>query len=230
VGPCTAPTLAPVLLLLDIDGTLVRGATDAHQRSLEEAIRDVFGAAPSTPPTDVAGRTDRWIMRDMLSREPVDASEVDERMDELCASAARAYARLCEGSLADTVLPGVRDGLRAFDDAGHRLALVTGNLEPIARLKLGRAGLGGWLDGVPGGFASDHELRARLPGIARQRAGNVPREEAVVIGDTPLDVACAQADGVRCIAVTTGWFSAAELLAAGADAVARDLVEVAGLV
>src|SRR5215207_9590416 len=123
-------------------------------------------------------------------------------------SAARAYARLCEGSLADTVLPGVRDGLRAFDDAGHRLALVTGNLEPIARLKLGRAGLGDWLDGVPGGFASDHELRARLPGIARERAGNVPPEGAVVVGDTPLDVACAQADGVRCIAVTTGWFSA----------------------
>ena len=142
------------------------------------------------------------------------------------------YEHLCEGSLADTVLPGVHDGLRAFGDAGHRLALVTGNLEPIAaRLeKLGRAGLGGWLDGVPGGFASDHELRSRLPGIARERAGNVPREEAVVIGDTPLDVACAQADGVRCIAVTTGWFSAAELLAAGADAVAGDLVEVAELV
>ena len=51
-----------------------------------------------------------------------------------------------------------------------------------------------------------------------------------MIGDTPLDVACAQADGVRCIAVTTGWFSAAELLAAGADAVAGDLVEVAELV
>jgi phosphoglycolate phosphatase len=230
VPPRSGPTLAPVLLLLDIDGTLVRGATDAHQRSLEAAIREVFGAAPSTPPTDVAGRTDRWILRDMLSREPVDAAEVDERMDELCGSAARAYEHLCEGSLADTVLPGVRDGLRAFGDAGHRLALVTGNLEPIARLKLGRAGLGDWLDGVPGGFASDHELRARLPGIARRRAGNVPREEAVVVGDTPLDVACAQADGVRCIAVTTGWYSAAELLTAGADAVAGDLVEVSRLV
>lgn len=217
-------------MLLDIDGTLVRGATDAHQRSLEHAIREVFGVAPSSPPTDVAGRTDRWIMRDMLSREPVDAAEVDVRMDDLCAAAARAYERLCERSLTDTVLPGVLDGLRALRDADHRLALVTGNLEPIARLKLGRAGLGGWLAGVPGGFASDHELRARLPGIARKRAGDVPREETVVVGDTPLDVACAQADGVRCVAVTTGWYSARELLVAGADAVAADLVEVAGLV
>ena len=218
-----------MLVLLDIDGTLVRGATRAHQRSLETAIHEVFGAAPSTPPTDVAGRTDRWIMRDMLSREAIDGAEVDARMDDLCAAAARAYEQLCERSLADRVLPGVHDGLGAFETAGHRLALVTGNLEPIARLKLGRAGLGRWLDGVPGGFASDHELRARLPGIARERAGDVPRAEAVVVGDTPRDVACAQADGVRCIAVTTGWYSAADLRAAGADAVAADLVEVAGL-
>lgn len=216
-----------MLVLLDIDGTLLRGATHAHQRSLEAAIHEVFGTVPSTPPTDVAGRTDRWIMRDMLSREQVEAAEVDARMDELCAAAARAYVRLCEGSLADTVLPGVRDGLRAFGAAGHRLALVTGNLEPIARLKLGRAGLGPWLDGVPGGFASDHELRARLPAIARARAGGVAAGDAVVVGDTPLDVACARADGVRCVAVTTGWYSADELLAAGADAVATDLIDVA---
>jgi phosphoglycolate phosphatase len=209
-----------VLLLLDIDGTLVRGATDAHQRSLEAAIHEVFGAAPSTPPTDVAGRTDRWIMRDMLSREPVDASEVDERMDALCAAAARAYARLCEGSLADTVLPGVRDGLRAFGDAGHRLALVTGNLEPIARVKLARAGIGDYFEPGQGGFGSDHLDRDELPAIARARAGDWPRDRTVVIGDTPRDIACARADRVRVAAVATGPFAVEAL--ADADAVVDD--------
>lgn len=207
-----------MLLLLDIDGTLVRGATDAHQRALEAAIHEVFGTTPSTPPTDVAGRTDRWIMRDMLSREPVDASEVDERMDELCASAARAYERLCEGSLADTVLPGVRDGLRAFGDAGHRLALVTGNLEPVAHRKLAAAGIGHFFARGQGGFGSDAEERGELPAIARARAGGWARERTVVIGDTPRDIACARADGVRCIAVATGSYGADAL--AEADAVA----------
>jgi phosphoglycolate phosphatase-like HAD superfamily hydrolase len=39
----------------------------------------------------------------------------------------------------------------------------------------------------------------------------------VVIGDTPRDIACARADGVRCIAVATGPFAAADL--ADADVV-----------
>ena len=44
-----------------------------------------------------------------------------------------------------------------------------------------------------------------------------------MIGDTPRDIACAWADGVRCVAVTTGQYGADEL--AGADAVARDAGE-----
>ena len=44
-----------------------------------------------------------------------------------------------------------------------------------------------------------------------------------MIGDTPRDIACARADGVRCVAVTTGPFGAEELSAA--DAVARDASE-----
>jgi phosphoglycolate phosphatase len=47
----------------------------------------------------------------------------------------------------------------------------------------------------------------------------------VIIGDTPRDIACARADGLRCIAVATGPYSAEEL--DGADVVlgsARDLL------
>jgi phosphoglycolate phosphatase-like HAD superfamily hydrolase len=44
-----------------------------------------------------------------------------------------------------------------------------------------------------------------------------------VIGDTPRDIACAQADGVRCFAVATGPFKANEL--SDADAVAADAHE-----
>ena len=47
--------------------------------------------------------------------------------------------------------------------------------------------------------------------------------EAVVIGDTPLDVACAAAGGARSIAVATGGYSVDELRAAGAHEVFADL-------
>jgi phosphoglycolate phosphatase-like HAD superfamily hydrolase len=44
-----------------------------------------------------------------------------------------------------------------------------------------------------------------------------------VIGDTPLDISSARADGLRCVAVASGPFSVEALT--GADAVATDAVE-----
>jgi phosphoglycolate phosphatase-like HAD superfamily hydrolase len=139
-----------------------------------------------------------------------------------------AYARLCPPDLSDYVAPGmpaVLDALVTRD--GVRLGLLTGNLEPVARLKLGRAGLEHYFEPWVGGFGSDHEDRTELPAIARKRAGGYPRADTVIIGDTPRDIACARADGLRCIAVATGPFAASEL--AGADVVvdsAHDLLDV----
>ena len=110
-------------------------------------------------------------------------------------------------------MPSCSTGCRRRDDVG--LSLVTGNFEPVARLKLARAGVGHHFPAGQGGFGSDSEDRADLPGIARRRAGRDgrahPRERTMVIGDTPRDIACARADGVRCVAVTTGPFAAADL-------------------
>jgi len=128
----------------------------------------------------------------------------------------RFYVELCPPSLANKVVPGIPDlleWLAGRDDV--RLSLVTGNYEPVARLKLARAGIGGYFPAGQGGFGSDSEDRAVLPAIARRCAGADgvphPRETTVVIGDTPRDIACARADGIRCLAVTTGAFGAAQL-------------------
>jgi phosphoglycolate phosphatase-like HAD superfamily hydrolase len=102
---------------------------------------------------------------------------------------------------------------------------VTGNYEPIARLKLARAGLGHHFDAGQGGFGSDAEERGLLPAIARRRAAAAdgtphPREQTIVIGDTPRDIACARADGLRVVAVASGPYPVGAL--ADADAVAPD--------
>jgi phosphoglycolate phosphatase-like HAD superfamily hydrolase len=141
------------------------------------------------------------------------------------AAAVAAYGDLCPPDLSARVAPGVPELLAALaarpDD--FRLSLVTGNLEPIARLKLARAGLGEHFEPGQGGFGSDHSSRAELPAIARIRAhppGGWSRERTVVIGDTPRDIACARADGVRVVAVATGPFAVEQL--ADADAVVDD--------
>jgi phosphoglycolate phosphatase len=119
-------------------------------------------------------------------------------------------------------VPEVLDELAARP--GIRHSLVTGNLEPIARMKLRAAGIGHHFARGQGGFGSDAEDRAELPGIARARAGNHPAADTIVIGDTPRDIACARADDVGVIAVATGPYRADQLTAA--DAVCRDVRDV----
>jgi phosphoglycolate phosphatase-like HAD superfamily hydrolase len=154
----------------------------------------------------------------------VERTEIDARAGEVASRAVEAYADLCPDDLSHRLAPGIvelLDALGGRDDL-FRLSLVTGNLEPVARLKLARAGIGHRFPAGQGGFGSDHASRAELPPIARARMSDPPwpRERTVVIGDTPRDIACARADRVRVAAVATGPF-AVELLA-DADAVADD--------
>jgi phosphoglycolate phosphatase len=241
-----------LLVLFDIDGTLLRGASLAHAEALCAALHSVHhirvdGLRPSS---DAAGRTDGEIARIILLDAGVSAQRIDELADDVRAECCRLYAELCPPDLSDTVVDGMPELLdwlaseQADRNGGGldtspaespheslRLSLVTGNFEPVARLKLKRAGLGHRFAMGQGGFGSDAEDRTMLPPIARRRAGTLdcapgtsyPRDRTILIGDTPRDIACARADGVRCVAVCTGPYGAAELIAA--DAVAGDTDE-----
>jgi HAD superfamily hydrolase (TIGR01549 family) len=171
-----------------------------------------------------AGRTDGEIARLILLGLGVSALRIDDLADEVREACCRIYAKLCPPDLSEHVVPGIPELLASLagrDDVA--LGLVTGNFEPVARIKLSRAGIGRWFPSGQGAFGSDSEDRAALPAIARRRAGHVAREQTIVIGDTPRDIACARADGVRCVAVSTGQYGPAEL--SSADAVARNATE-----
>ena len=196
-----------------------------HARAIVEAAQDVHGVAElHRHPVEAAGRTDLAIARDLLLAAGVERTEIDARADEVAERAVAAYADLCPADLSHRLAPGIVELLDALADRAEtfRLSLVTGNLEPVARLKLERAGIGHRFPAGQGGFGSDHARRAELPPIARARMSDPPwpRERTVVIGDTPRDIACARADGVRVAAVATGPFAVEAL--ADADAVADD--------
>jgi phosphoglycolate phosphatase len=215
-----------VLLLFDIDGTLLSAATRAHSQALDGAIREVHGVDTDNLRAKIgpAGRTDGEIERLILLDLGVSARRIDERADDVREACCRIYAEICPPDLSDHLIPGIPELLSWLAGRdGVSLGLLTGNFEPVARLKLARAGIGRWFESGQGAFGSDSEDRAALPAIARRRGGHVPREQTIVIGDTPRDIACARADDVRCVAVTTGQYGPEEL--AGADAVARDAAE-----
>ncbi len=215
-----------MLVLFDIDGTLLTGATDAHSRALDGAIREVHGVNPKDLRRQIgpAGRTDGEIARLILLDLGISARRIDELADAVCEACCRIYAQICPPDLSEYVVAGIPELLPWLAGRdGVALGLVTGNFEAVARVKLARAGIGRWFPSGQGAFGSDCEDRAALPAIARRRAGRVARERTIVIGDTPRDIACAQADGVRCVAVATGQYGPGELT--GADAVARDARE-----
>lgn len=220
-----------MLLLFDIDGTLLLRAFVEHRHALAEAVHRVWGATdPGPSAVPAAGRTDGEIAREICLLGGIGAAEIDAGGEEFRIACAEAYARRSPPDLRDHVAPGVVDTLEAFAvRPGIILSLVTGNLEAVARLKLHRSGLDRFFAAGQGAFGSDAEDRTELPAIARRRAGALdgdrpyPRRLTIVIGDTPNDIACARADGVRCVAVATGPYAADAL--SGADAVVASAAE-----
>jgi phosphoglycolate phosphatase-like HAD superfamily hydrolase len=220
-----------VLFLIDIDGTLLRGTEPIVGAAMSAALREVHGVDTTAIRTQIAtsGRTDGEIARAILLDAGVSVERIDalaERVRERCSEWA---ARLLPGDLSGSVLPGVREELEWLTEQSDALlALLTGNYEAIARLKVARAGIGEFFPAGQGAFGSDAEERTALPTIARRRAGTgsvlYPRNDTIVIGDTPRDIASARADGLRCVAVASGPYGPEAL--ADADAVVPDAAHV----
>lgn len=218
------------LLLFDIDGTLLSKAAGAHRDALHAALLEVHGVDAKVVggPISPAGRTDGEIARALLLQAGVSALHIDERARDVQVECCRVFAEICPPDLSDRVVPGVLELLDWLaGQPGAGLALVSGNYEAVARLKLARAGVGGYFNAGQGAFGSDSEDRVALPPLARRRAGNLgsahPRERTIVIGDTPRDIACAHADELRVFAVATGPYGVEDLQQA--DAVAGSIAE-----
>jgi phosphoglycolate phosphatase-like HAD superfamily hydrolase len=210
--------LARVLVLFDIDGTLI-GGDGAGRRSFERACHEVLGVPGALDGYSLDGMTDPLILDyvfETFLRRTATADEARTVMD--------AYVRHLERELVTArfiVMPAVEETLARLEARGAVVGLATGNLEGGARLKLERGGL--WSRFPFGGFGSDAPDRAELTrvairrGLARVGRPLEPRE-ILVVGDTPRDVAAAHAAGATCVAVATGRHTVEELLAAGADA------------
>jgi phosphoglycolate phosphatase len=196
---------------------------------MTRAFEELFGVADALRGMPMAGRTDAWILSDAAAAHgiPRDAPGL--------ARFPGIYFRHLIAELSQPGPPGkfngIMPGVRELLDALHGrdevyLALLTGNYETSARLKLERFDL--WRYFRCGAFGDDAPDRnGLLPrAVARVAACGGPviaAADAIVIGDTPLDVACAHASGARALAVATGNHTVAELQASGADVVMQDL-------
>ena len=181
------------------------------------ALDAVFGAYADGP--DVPGDTAPAHIRRALVAASVPELEIDAGLPRWCETFSAQYVSL----LADADTSHWERGPFAFEAAAaveHR-ALLTGNPPAVAHARMERLGLDELFPRGQGAFGCEREDRSELFDLARERAGNWPRERTVAVGDTPLDVSSAHDAGCRCIGVTTGNYGREEL--AGADAVISEL-------
>jgi len=218
------------LILFDIDGTLINSG-GAAARAFHRGLLEVFGTAGPIRRHSFAGKTDPQIARELLSAVEISGERITAGLPGLW----EAYLRDLPGELENAeieVLPGVPPLLEELERQNHDtvLGLLTGNIERGARLKLDAARIGFDRFSV-GAFGSDHADRPALPAVAVQRAQarfghRFDGKDIVIIGDTPFDISCGEALGVRTIAVATGSYSAAQLERCGPDHLFDDLGDV----
>jgi phosphoglycolate phosphatase len=221
------------LVLFDIDGTLVLTG-GAGMRAMKRAAESVIGVPGLLDGIEVAGRTDWSILRDGLQRIE---RELD---DELFRRFRQEYVTLLRteilqpGRGVKAVMPGVTELLHTLQSRSDMcLGLLTGNFEEGARIKLEHFDL--WRYFRCGAFGDDAPDRNSLVPFALDRArgcgfADVTYPNVVVIGDTPHDVACADAVGALPVAVATGSYTVEQLRRTGASIVLEDLSDTDGFV
>ena len=217
------------LFLFDIDGTLVT-AGGAGRVALGRALAAAYGTTGPIDTYDFRGKTDPRIVWDLMRGAGLDDARIAAGLDACFA----AYIAELDGLIGDgtrvKVMPGIGDVVRALAArADAVVGLLTGNIEPGARLKLRPTGL--WPLFRVGAFGSDDIDRRNLPAIACERArrlgdGAFGFEQLTIIGDTPLDVDCARACGAVAVAVATGFHPAEELTACAPDLFFPDFSDV----
>jgi phosphoglycolate phosphatase len=199
------------------------------------AFRELFAIDNAFHGIPLPGRTDAWILSDAVAAHgiPRDSPDLARFTEVYFRHLTNELDKPAPAATVKAVMPGVRELLDALADRDDvYLALLTGNYETAARMKLEYFDL--WRYFACGAFGDDAPDRNGLLPKAIARIAEcggpfVEPHEAVVVGDTPLDVACAATAGARCIAVATGNFSVSELRAAGADVVMHDLSDTAAV-
>jgi phosphoglycolate phosphatase len=224
------------LVLWDVDYTLV-DTCGVGRHLYQAAFAELYGRdlPDRAAQASMAGRTDRAIALDVLALAGVpdprgQVSLFEAALGRLAPSAARMVA----GS--GRAMPGAAAALDALADVpGVVQSLLTGNVRPVAEVKLAPLGLTSHLDLEVGAYGNEHATRAELVRLARHRAAvaydaDFSGDATVLVGDTPLDIEAALATGARAVGVATGQFTRADLLAANPHAALHNLSDTPELI
>lgn len=210
------------LILFDIDGTLMDSGM-AGTRALDYAFRDLYGIEGAFKSIPMAGMTDSWIVSQAMKKHNIPSGNPE--MERVMSAYLSHLSREIDNPMKH-LKPGIREILQSLGQRDDLvLGLLTGNFEQGAGIKLKSFGIEGYFR--LGAYGSDHAERVELLPFAVKRfrasfGSEVRYEDCVIIGDTPMDVACSKPHGAKAVAVATGPYEIAELKKTPADLVIPD--------
>lgn len=212
----------PWIILFDIDGTLLTVDRNFNRPLLRGIIDDLEIDYPTMEKDPFSGRTDHDIINSFL---------VNHKFDEgLYQRFKKIYLSRLENEIRAEHIDRhdfIDEAIDYFSGDNFVRALLTGNYPDAAYVKLKAGGISQSFRF--GAFGEFHRDRNMLPKLALEWVKeNLKIEEPdpsrfVIIGDTPRDIICAKHSGMRCISVTTGKFSADQLLEYEPDLILADL-------
>ena len=189
------------LLVFDLDGTLIDSKLDLALSI--NATRKEYGLDPLPHETifGFIGDGARALIQRSLAEEGTE-EQSDERVDEALRFFIRTYS---EHALDNTVpYAGVREGLERLSGDGRTLTVLTNKPEQISRKILAGMDLERHFRAIYGGNSFDTKKPDPQGLIATLKEFGAAPREALVIGDSPIDVETARNAGAWVCGVSYG--------------------------
>lgn len=200
--------------LFDIDWTLLKGENPAHLSAYDFVIHNIFKL-----PTDsiknyhTQGKIDKQILLEIALSNGIPKEKALGLVEDAVTSMVDYFMKNTHIGHYD-LMPGALELLEKIKLLNIPMGLLTGNIEEIGWEKVRIAGIKDYF--IFGAFGNMAFKRAELIPQAKKRAEKIykttiPLENFVIVGDSPLDIACARAGGIPVIAVGSGHFKSDEL-------------------
>ncbi|HEY4266041.1 MAG TPA: phosphoglycolate phosphatase [Micropepsaceae bacterium] len=210
----------PLAIVFDLDGTLVDTAPD-----LLSALNAVLTAENHEPvvPSDlrhIVGHGARAMFEHALLRTgtPVSAARLNTLTEKFLAYY---RANIACGS---RLFPGVPETLDLLSGQGAGLGICTNKAQDLAELLLDALQLTHHFPAIIGGGRTPYNKPDPRPLLETVAALKGRRERAILVGDSPVDVAAARAADIPVIAMSYG-YTPVPVHELGADAVADDFTQ-----
>lgn len=190
-------------VLLDLDGTLLDTIADITE--VTNAMLGDLGMPPFTQDVirSYVGKGSENLVVRALSGNGTDALPDSTQTARALDLYFQHYRRL-NGQHAQ-VYPGVMDGLRAFRDAGLKMAVVTNKPEEFTHVLLVKTGLAHFFDAVVCGDTCERKKPDPMPFLHACDLLDVAPADALVIGDSINDAQAARAAGNPVLIVPYGY-------------------------